>query len=198
MTKELKQFLQEKRTLIEREQFYELYCAVSNKFKYSGSSYIRELSEFLINCDLDPLEYLPDVPTGYLNRSSILQHVVIPDNVELVGRAAFMNSGIRSVTFHDTSKCTHIIDYAFQDCDNLETVILPPACENISVSAFRNCKYLQTVVIPTKSNRTYIASDAFDYCDNLTIYCNPGTTVEYYCIDKNINYKFIDPEKRKY
>ena len=38
MTKELKQFLQNNRSLIEREQFYELYCAVNSHFKYEATT----------------------------------------------------------------------------------------------------------------------------------------------------------------
>lgn len=196
MTKELKQFLQNNRSLIEREQFYELYCAVNNHFKYEATTKISELSEFLIECELDPLQFLPNVPQAYLCRSNCLQHIIIPDHIEMIGRASFMSSGIRTVTFEDMSKCTSIIAYAFQSSD-LESIILPTTCTDIGTSAFRDCKWLTTIVIPTKQ-KVYISDDAFAASENIIVYCYPGTSVEEYCINHNINYKFIEPEKRKW
>lgn len=140
---------------------------------------------------------MPTVPHGYLCRSDLLDHIVIPENIDLVGKAAFMDSDLKSVSFSDRSKCTHIIAYAFQSCHKLETVILPEFCTHIGTSAFRDCYYLQDVVIPTKDKIAF-SDDAFEYSDMVVIHCYPGTPVEEYCINHDINYKFIEPEKRKW
>ena len=197
MTKELKQFIKDNIKLIELDQYYELYCKLNNTFKYEATSRTKELTEFLIDCNVNPLEYMPTLPQGYLCRSDLLDHIVIPENIDLVGRAAFMDSGLKSVSFSDRSKCTHIIAYAFQSCQKLETVILPAFCTHIGTSAFRDCYYLQDVVIPTKDKIAF-SDDAFEYSDMVVIHCYPGTPVEEYCITHDINYKLIEPEKRKW
>lgn len=193
----LKQFIKDNITLIDRDQYYELYCKLKNTFKNEATLRTRELTEFLIDCNVNPLEYMPTVPHGYLCRSDLLDHIVIPENIDLVGKAAFMDSDLKSVSFSDRSKCTHILAYAFQGCYNLETVILPEFCTHIDTSAFRNCCYLQDVVIPTKDKIAF-SDDAFEYSDMVVIHCYPGTPVEEYCINHDINYKFIEPEKRKW
>ena len=197
MTPELKQFIKDNINLIDRDQYYELYCNLNNTFKYEATSRTKELTEFLIDCNVNPLEYMPSVPQAYLCRSDLLDHIVIPENIDLVGRAAFMDSGLKSVSFSDRSKCTHIIAYAFQSCCDLETVILPLCCTHIGTSAFRDCYYLQNVVIPTRDKIAF-SNDAFEYSDMVVIQCYPGTPVEEYCIQNGIKYKFIEPEKRKW
>ena len=193
----LKQFIKDNITLIDRDQYYELYCKLKNTFKNEATLRTRELTEFLIDCNVNPLEYMPTVPHGYLCRSDLLDHIVIAENIDLVGRAACMDSDLKSVSFSDRSKCTHILAYAFQGCYKLETVILPEFCTHIDTSAFRNCCYLQDVVIPTKDKIAF-SDDAFEYSDMVVIHCYPGTPVEEYCINHDINYKFIEPEKRKW
>ena len=195
MTKELKQFLQDNRSLIEREQFYELYMKLGNTIGKKNSTYTPELTEFLINCDMDPLDYLPSVPIGYMKCSSLLDHIRIPDHIEMVNRAAFICSDLKTVTFGEMSKCTHIMDYAFKGSERLESVILPKTCSHIGTDAFRNCDWLETVVIPTVDPKTYIEDEAFAYCPYLTIYCNPGP-VENYCIEHKLNYKLLTENKR--
>lgn len=197
MTPALKQFIKDNITLIDRDEYYELYCKLNDTFKYEATSRTKELTEFLIDCNVNPLEYMPSVPQAYLCRSDLIDHIVIPENVDLVERAAFMNSGLKSVSFSDGSKCTHIIAYAFQGCHRLETVILPEFCTHIGTSAFRDCCYLQDVVIPTKDKIAF-SDDAFEYSDRVVIHCYPGTPVEEYCINHDINYKFIETEKRKW
>ena len=120
----LKHFIMDNITVIDRDQYQELYCKLKNTFKNEATLRTRELTEFLIDCNVNPLEYMPTVPHGYLCRSDLLDHIVIPENIDLVGRAAFMDSDLKSVSFSDRSKCTHIIAYAFQSCHKLETVIL--------------------------------------------------------------------------
>lgn len=194
MTPELKEFLLRNHELLENEQYYELYCFLGNTFGYKSPQYTRELSELIIECEGNPLEYLPSVPISYLNNSDVLEHIVIPDHIEMVRRAAFINSGLKTVSFNDTSKCTCIAGYAFEGCQKLEKVILPPACKDIFTNAFRSCPWLETVVIPTKDNHAYIDEGAFYDCPYLTIYCYADTYVENYCIDHNLNYKLIDKQ----
>lgn len=189
----LKQFLQAHRKLIEQEKYDELYFELARAFPDLNSSYTRELSEFLISCDFDPLIYVKIVPIGYLNRSSIIDHVLIPDNIEHVGRASFMYSEIKSVTFNNTSKCKCIDSFAFEGCDYLESVILPPSCTTIRSLAFNRCSSLTSVIVNAKN--VNMSADVFTLSPKLTVYCHEGGSVEDYCIDNNIDYRVIGEDQ---
>lgn len=190
MRPELKKFLQDHRSLIEREKYTELYTELGTTLAKERSDYTNEMTEFLISCDMNPLDYMYQVPIGYMKCSTLLDHIVIPDHITSVQRAAFICSDLRTVTFNDTSKCTHIMPFAFKGCEKLESVILPECCTYIGTDAFRNCDWLESVCIPTKSPQVYIDEEAFAYCPYLTIYCNSGP-VEDYCIQHNISYKLL-------
>lgn len=190
MTKELKEFLLQNRELIETENYYKLYCAANNHFEQKSASFTKELSELLIECDVNPLEHLLTVPTAYLANSDLIDHIVIPDNIEVVERAAFLGSELKSVTFNDTSKCTVITNYAFDYCEYLETVILPPSCTTIGNNAFAYCGRLKSIVIPSTASNMFIHDLAFTATPDVKIYCKPGY-VEDYCINNNIEYELL-------
>ena len=71
------------------------------------------------------------------------------------------------------STVTEISHYAFQNCFQLEEVILPDGLEGIGKGAFFNCDNLESIIIP--ESVTWIDYNAFDNCDNLTIYCETCT-----------------------
>lgn len=60
-----------------------------------------------------------------------------------------------------------IIDnYAFQDCKNIKTVILPDSIKELRRNAFGNCSLLTTINLP--EGLTYIGESAFLGCSSLT------------------------------
>ena len=72
----------------------------------------------------------------------------------------------------------------FEGHETLELIAIPDSIEEIGDAAFKDCTNLETAVIA--DSVTEIADDAFDGCDKLTIYCNSGSYVEAYALDKNI------------
>jgi len=59
-----------------------------------------------------------------------------------------------------------IMDYAFEDCDNLRTVTMQDGLMVIQENAFNYCENLESVVIPSTTRQ--IMSYGFNHCSNLS------------------------------
>ena len=68
---------------------------------------------------------------------------------------------------------TSIGSDAFNNCDNLTSVIIPASVTSIGDDAFNNCDNLTSVIIP--ASVTSIGDDAFNNCDNLTSVIIPAS-----------------------
>ena len=95
--------------------------------------------------------------------------VVIPEEFTMVSRGAFYNKNIRSVSFENDSSVTDIQDYAFAECYNLESVVIPVNTYYILDYAFANDTKLASVVFESaNSNLDFIGTGAFYNCSALT------------------------------
>ena len=65
----------------------------------------------------------------------------------------------------DGYKVTSIGDYAFSNCDSLESIVIPNGVTTIGDYAFSNCDFLKSVAIP--NSVTTIGVYAFCYCFRL-------------------------------
>jgi len=79
---------------------------------------------------------------------------------------------------------------AFQDCDKLESVILPDTIEIIKEAAFYGCRNLVSINLPDTIG--IIEEDAFGYCSNLVTIHIPDSLLEisyrtFGCCDKLTN-----------
>ena len=117
-----------------------------------------------------------------------LKTVSIPSTVKTLGQNAFQNCQLLdSVIIEDYSIKT-LSNSVFKDCPNIEKVILPKGLETISSSAFANDTGLSEVEIP--ESVTSIATNAFSYPDNMTVYGYTDSYAKRYCDEKGIN--FVD------
>lgn len=113
-----------------------------------------------------------------------IESVTIPDNVIYLGKFAFRNCGMKSVTLGSGLK--EISEGAFRDCYNLKNIVIPNGITSIGDSAFESCDDLVTLNIP--SNVEVIGNSAFRECTmlaNVTI--NKGVKIIgeyafYHCI----------------
>lgn len=114
--------------------------------------------------------------------------VTIPSSVTMIGSYAFYKC-IGMLSIDIPNSVTYIGNNAFWDCKslssivlpnrlttitqllpgcfNLESVVIPNSVTNITNHSFYWCSSLTSVTIP--GNVTSIGSNAFDYCDKLTI-----------------------------
>lgn len=104
--------------------------------------------------------------TGYGGTDTV---VVIPAKingipVETIGRAAFYDSSVTSVTIPDS--VTFISDLAFANCSNLTNISIPNSVTSIGSSAFEYCTSLKSITLPS-SLRTISQALFFD-CSQLT------------------------------
>jgi len=89
------------------------------------------------------------------------------------------DTSVTSIIIPDTingKKVTKIEDYAFKDCESLQTITIGDNVTSIGKYAFQNCKKLDNVVIP-ESVTTY-GDDIFNNCISLTDVSLPSNLTE--------------------
>ena len=102
----------------------------------------------------------------YMNESTELDIENLKESSPFYGcsiKEIFLGEGITSIGASSISYGT------FENCSEVESVIIPDTVSKIGTAAFKNCSSLETAVIP--DSVTEIADDAFAGCGNLTILC---------------------------
>ncbi|MBQ7972350.1 MAG: leucine-rich repeat protein [Lachnospiraceae bacterium] len=100
----------------------------------------------------------------------------------IYGCGQVCDSYMEAITIDDSNtiiKCieiengiTAIGKKSFEECINLEEVILPDTIECVGAGAFQNCKKLDIFIFPSKINK--IEKDVFVGCDELQMICFDG------------------------
>lgn len=86
-------------------------------------------------------------------------HIIIPDNIEVIGDGAFKGKKLTSIFIPNT---VHTIGhYAFFGCKKLTSIEIPTGVINIGDYAFKGCKNLVAIEIPKSVKR--IGKGACDY-----------------------------------
>ena len=97
-----------------------------------------------IEATIDSYDEIPD----HAFRNSMIYKVVIPEGIEVIGKAAFKNcENLESVEFPSTLQ--KICTSAFEGCTSLRSVIIPEGVEVIQQKAFYGCTHLWKAHIPT-------------------------------------------------
>ena len=99
--------------------------------------------------------------------------VVIPDSFKVICSGAF--SGTYSgCTLHNielSSNLKFIGSFAFQNCPNIEEIIIPDSVETIDSHVFEGCKSLKKVILSSSMKK--IPMHAFTSCESLTLIVIP-------------------------
>ena len=93
--------------------------------------------------------------------------------VKGIGYAAFKNSAVTSISFNSRSQLEIIGEYAFSNCNNLKSIVLPETVSSIRNFAFYYCTGLSSVIIP--NSVTSIGAGAFSGCYVLTSVTIPNS-----------------------
>ena len=118
-----------------------------------------------------------------------LKTITFPSNLAKIGQSAFIETGLQSITFPESSTYVKIDDFAFYQCSYLTTINFSPNLKTIGKSAFSQtaietldlpktvstleegcfemCQQLVTFTIPEKSNLSVIEYGVFQGCSEL-------------------------------
>lgn len=118
-----------------------------------------------------------------------LESIIIPENVKVIEYGAFIRNN--SLKYVEIQGAEEIFGSAFEQCENLETVIIADGIKEIYHNVFKNCKSLKNVSLGEGLND--INSTMFNYCSSLETITIPASckTIEFntfnYCTSiKNI------------
>lgn len=176
----LKEFLDNNYSLLNNNEFEELFQAAANKL-----GRLDELYKLLINTGIDILPYVKSIPNIYFENSDI-ERITIPNNITGIGWAAFKNckelnyvaipdsvtrignhafQGCTSLEYISLPQIDYLHSYTFGGCLNLKSVQLPVGLKKIENNAFSKCNSLEDIYIPESVG--FIKFDAFYDCQNL-------------------------------
>ncbi len=114
------------------------------------------------------------------DNANLPKKVVIKDNVNQIVEEAFYEcTNLESVTLSDN--ITKIMAKTFYGCSSLKEVVLNESLSDIGQWAFEDCTSLESINIPKKLS--YLSSDAFVGCSKLT-----AVTVD----ENNENFSSVD------
>ena len=165
MTPNLKKFIETYIHLIDSENYAELY---ENFETSSLAESTRDLTNVLLSIDIsieDILKKLQDIPALFAAGCNQFTEVIIPDNIESIGRNAFWRCEKLEKAFV-SKKCEYISDGCFRECINLQSIDIGNITD-IPTDAFKNCINLTT--IHNSKSIESISSNAFNGCTNLTV-----------------------------
>ena len=123
---------------------------------------------------------LTNISSFAFSYCSNLQSIVIPKSVTIFGEGSngygyqFAScSSLSSVTFEDGSQLTNISSYAFNNCNNLQSIVIPKSVTIFGEDSygdgyqFASCSSLSSVTFEDDSQLTNIPAQAFCYCEAL-------------------------------
>ncbi len=118
MDKYIKQFIEKYKNLLADEDFTSLYRKAYKEM--TGYPYIGSLTQIFLDLDIDSLDYMSKIPTGYLAGAAV-KSVDIPDHITSIGMNAFNEcKSLTSITIPDS--VTSIGEWAFKDCSSLTNI----------------------------------------------------------------------------
>lgn len=163
--------------------------ADNNLFEvYSFASMLSPaLTEFFYDIDIDPLEYLDEVPNYMFKNWKDMSFIELIE-IKSIGSNAFENcNDLKYVVMDDVEV---IYDEAFKGCVSLEEITIPNNCKEIWDSAFVWCLNLKRVVIP--KSVLEIGNNVFGGCDaDLTIVCEEDSAAHHYAEDYGFKIELI-------
>ena len=113
---------------------------------------------------------LIEIQPGAFRECRNLERIIFPSSLERIGTYAFSGCSnlLEAIPEDGKGKNPSIIaieNYAFQNCESLERIMIPDSTQEIGVSAFENCKALTGIVIPRKI--TKLNCSVFAGCSSL-------------------------------
>lgn len=107
-----------------------------------------------------------NISRGIFKSLRKLQSVELAASIERIDESAFEDCrSLASVTFATPSALESIGDWAFYNCHELTSLVLPEGVTTIGKAAFYGCAYLQELSLPATAQK--ISDNAFALCSRL-------------------------------
>ena len=81
-----------------------------------------------------------------------IETLKIPKNVTKIGNCAFYESAIKRIELEEGCKLTELGNRIFENCNNLESFVIPPSVTTIGEDPFMGCKNLKSVTFEKNSD----------------------------------------------
>lgn len=160
----VKDLLNKYKEEINNNDFIFIYSDLNDNSDIIASD-IGELTELFLSANINPLNFLNEVPDYFLYNSKI-KEINIPPNITRIGESAFKFSKLETINiFGDLYQ--GISNDAFELCYNLRKVTFNKV-RSIGESAFCQCFNLEEIHLP--EGVRYISNDTFYGSGLKTIY----------------------------
>lgn len=126
--------------LLNDHNLTEVYKLVSDNRAHTGN--IPILTALFLNMNINPLEYMENVPVEYGARLDV-DTFKVPEGIRIIKLSAFMSSKITNMYLPDGVKI--LSEYSFAYCHHLTRISLPNTITHISRDAFAKCENLSEI-----------------------------------------------------
>jgi hypothetical protein len=109
---------------------------------------VSEFTDFLLNQGFNPLHYMKEVPSRFLDESSYDKEdtFIVPSNIKVINRNAFKGSLFKRIII--TEGCEVIQGLAFKEMPNLEELYFPKSLKEFGLIVCIKCKALKKIHYP--------------------------------------------------
>ena len=120
ISENIKQFIESHIEDIEANDWDQLYKDIL-LIIHRGDE-VCEFTQAMLSCDINPLLYMKQVPQYYLCGNKDIKEFIIPNNIEIINRYAFIGSQIEKI--HIPPSITNIYERAFSGCKELNHIYI--------------------------------------------------------------------------
>ena len=174
-------FIEDNEALIKDGKWEEIYGVLNRR---GGLDLIGDFTSLLLSCGTDPLNYMDEVPVGFLYENTEITRFIIPDGIKIIQAGAFYEcTNLKNIIIPES--VVEIRNLAFRGCKALIDIILPKKLKDIEHEAFKECTGLRTVTIPRSLE--FIGVGLFNGCNNLTTVRYEGSEKEWQNLLKRNN-----------
>lgn len=162
MDREIANFLNDNKAILKINDFYKLYDNAFTTFVLPGySNLVGELTDTFESANINPLDYMNDIPSRYHFESMLPKNYKI-GKIDTISEWAFAYaSGIDTL---DISSVRHVGNYAFYS-SSIKTIEIPGAVKEVKPHTFSYSRLINAVI---SEGTTTILNEAFGSCINLT------------------------------